>query len=99
MKFKTGILAVIVAALGACGGGGSPSVPATPAKIDGPNVKTLSHEDLMAVLHECHQYGSSDDPKVKYTVEYCSAAQSAHSMEGYTAPSKAPVDPTLNKMH
>ncbi len=53
----------------------------------------------MAVLHECHQYGSSDDPKVKYTIEYCSAAQSAHSMEGYTAPSKAPVDPTLNKMH
>ena len=88
-----------VAVLGACGGGGSTSVSAPQGKTEGPNVKTLSHEALMAVLHECHRYGSSDDPKVKYTIEYCSAAQSAHSMEGYAASSQAPVDPTLNKMH
>ena len=97
MKFKKGFLGLAVASLSACGGGGTP--PALPAKIEGPNVKTLSHEDLMAVLHECHQYGSSDDPKVKYTTQYCSAAQSAHSMEGYLSPSQAPVDPTLNKLH
>lgn len=99
MKFTRGISTVTLAALGACGGVGAPSVPAPSEKIDGPNLKTLSHEDLMAVLLECHQYGSSDDPKVKYTLETCSAAQSAHSMEGYSAPSPAPVDPALNKMH
>jgi hypothetical protein len=98
MKITTGFVVLSLAALAACGNG-APSAPAPPEKIAGPNVKTLSHDDLMAVLHECHQYGSSDDPKVKYTIEYCSAAQSAHSMEGYTTPSSAPVDPTLNQMH
>jgi hypothetical protein len=53
----------------------------------------------MAVLHECHQYGSSDDPKVKYTTRYCSAAQSAHAMEGYSTAGSAAVDPTANKLH
>jgi hypothetical protein len=51
------------------------------------------------VLHECHRYGASDDPKVKYTVGYCSAAQSAHAMEGYATSSPAPIDPALTKMH
>jgi hypothetical protein len=99
MKFTPLLIALTVPVLTACGGARAPSVPAQPDKIAGPNVKTLSHEDLMAVLHECHQYGSSDDPKVKYTIEYCSEAQSAHSMEGYAAPSRARVDPTLNPLH
>jgi hypothetical protein len=99
MKVTSVLIALTLPALTACGGASSPSIPAQPDKIVGPNVKTLSHEDLMAVLHECHQYGSSDDPKVKYTIEYCSAAQSAHSMEGYAASSRAPVDPTLNRLH
>ena len=68
-------------------------------RIEGPDVKTLSHEQLMEALHECHRYGSSDDPRVKYTISYCSAVQSAHAMEGYASPSAAVADPTLNKLH
>jgi hypothetical protein len=68
-------------------------------KVEGPAVKSLSHDQLMAVLHECHRYGSSDDPKVKYTTRYCSAAQSAHAMEGYSTAGSAAVDPTANKLH
>jgi len=96
---KLTILLMSLMALTACGGGGAASVPTPLGKIDGPNVKSLSHADLMAVLHECHRYGSSDDPKVKYTIEYCSAAQSAHSMEGYTTGSRAPVDSTITQLH
>ncbi len=92
-------IVMTVASLAGCGTGSDSSVARIPDKIDGPNVKTLSHEQLMGVLHECHRYGASDDPKVKYTTGYCSAAQSAHAMEGYTSPSAAAVDPTLNKMH
>jgi hypothetical protein len=99
MRFRAGFIVVAAAVLVACGGSGISVVPATSEKVEGPNVKTLSHDALMAVLHECHQYGSSDDPRVKYTIPYCSEAQSAHSMEGYTAPSQAPVDPKLTPMH
>jgi hypothetical protein len=53
----------------------------------------------MAAYHECTQYGPIDDPKVKYTVSYCAAIQSARLSEGYTSFSTAKVDPTLNKMH
>jgi hypothetical protein len=75
------------------------SVTNATEKVEGPDVKRLSHVELMEVLHECHRFGASDDPKVKYTVRYCSAAQSAHAMEGYAVPSAAPVDPSLNKLH
>jgi hypothetical protein len=94
-------LCVLIAFAGlcACGRGNEPAIVESTDKVDGPNVKTLSHDQLMDVLHECHRYGASDDPKVKYTVGYCSAAQSAHAMEGYASPSPAPVDPTLTKMH
>jgi hypothetical protein len=99
MKLTIVLMTLSVATLTACGGGGTASVPTPLGKIEGPNVKALSHKDLMAVLHECHRYGSSDDPKVKYTIDYCSQAQSAHSMEGYTTGSRAPVDPTITQLH
>jgi hypothetical protein len=86
-------------ALSACGRSADPQSSARSGKMEGSDVKKLTHAELMAVLHECHQYGSSDDPRVKYSTSYCSAAQSAHSMEGYTTPSSAAVDPTLTKMH
>ena len=89
----------VVAVLSGCAQGSGPTIVQTAGRIDGPNVKTLSHDQLMDVLHECHRYGAWDDPKVKYTIGYCSAAQSAHAMEGYVSPSSAVVDPTLNKMH
>lgn len=95
MKVLT--LAVIVM-LAACGNRNDSSSGSI-GKTAGPDVKTLPHDDLMAVVHECHRYGSSDDPKVKYTVDYCSAAQTAHAMEGYSTPSAAPLDPSINKLH
>ena len=93
------LIVLAVVGLTGCGSSGDPTGARTADKIEGPNVKTLSHDQLMAVLHECHRYGSSDDPKVKYTVDYCSAAQSAHAMEGYATPASAAVDPTLNPLH
>jgi hypothetical protein len=93
------LILTALAGLCGCGRGSDPTIVQTAGKIDGPNVKTLSHDQLMDVLHECHRYGASDDPKVKYTIGYCSAAQSAHAMEGYASPSSAAVDPTLTKMH
>jgi hypothetical protein len=88
-----------VAVFCGCGRGSDSTIVPTADKVEGPNVKTLSHDQLMDVLHECHRYGSSDDPKVKYTIAYCSAAQSAHAMEGYATPSSAVADPTVTKMH
>jgi hypothetical protein len=97
MKTILTVLSALLA-LSSCSRSDVPSLSRA-RKIDGPNVKTLTHDELMAVLHECHQFGSSDDPRVKYAIAYCSAAQNAHSMEGYTAPSSAVVDPTLNNVH
>ncbi len=97
MKLKPFPLIVLVTGLAACGTAGNPST--TGDRVDGPNVKTLSHDQLMDVIRECHRYGSSDDPRVKYTISYCSAAQSAHAMEGYAKATPAAVDPTINKMH
>lgn len=85
--------------LAGCGSGSPPAVSDSVQKIEGPDVKTLSHDDLMAVLDECYKYGPATDPKVKYTARYCSAAQSAHGMEGFTTPSTTPVDPTITKVH
>jgi hypothetical protein len=68
-------------------------------KLEGAPVATLSHDQLIVALHECTEYGPVDDPKVKYTVGYCAAVQSAHLSEGYNTPGTATADPTLNKMH
>jgi hypothetical protein len=99
MNFTRLLILSVVAVFSGCGRGSDSIIVPTTDKVEGPNVKTLSHDQLMDVLHECHRYGSSDDPKVKYTIGYCSAAQSAHAMEGYAAPSSAVADPTLTKMH
>lgn len=97
MKYT--LLIVAIAVIHVTGCGGSTSSGTSTGKIEGPPVNTLSHDQLMATLHECMQYGQIDDSKVKYTVQYCAAIQSAHLSEGYTNPSTAKVDPTLNKMH
>ena len=97
MKLVSWSLLLVVVTASGCGGGANPV--AAHEKTEGPAVKTLSHDALMAVLTECHQYGSSDDPRVTYTIRYCSAAQMAHSMEGYSAPSTAVVDPKITRMH
>lgn len=88
-----------IAALGLAGCGHDAANVSQGGKLEGPAVSTLSHDQLMAAYHECTHYGPIDDPKVKYTVRYCAAIQSAHLSEGYTAPGTAKVDPTLNKMH
>ena len=95
----TWLFLLMTVAVCGCGRGSDSTLVQPPAKTEGPNVKTLSHDQLMDVLHECHRYGASDDPKVKHTIGYCSAAQSAHAMEGYASPSSAAVDPALTKMH
>jgi len=99
MKYARLLIVLAIAGLTGCGSGGDPTGARDADKIEGPNVKTLSHDQLMAVLHECHRYGASDAPKVKYTMDYCSAAQTAHAMEGYARRGSAAVDPTLNKLH
>ena len=93
------LLLVMTFTLAACGTSNPAGSPAFGQKVSGPDAKSLSHEQLMDVLHECHRYGASDDPRVKYTIEYCSSAQIVHSMEGYSTPSSAVVDPSLNKLH
>jgi hypothetical protein len=91
------VFAVVVLGLAACGR--DTAAVSAGGKSEGPPVNTLSHEQLMAAYRECTEYGPIDDPKVKYTVQYCAAIQAGHLSEGYTAPGTAKVDPTLNKMH
>jgi hypothetical protein len=81
----------------ACGQG--PSAPSPAAKALGPNTRSLNHEKLMAIAQECHAFGQIDDPRVKYSMEYCASVDSAHASEGWAAPSTATVDPKLNKLH
>jgi hypothetical protein len=69
------------------------------AKIEGPDIKSLSHDQLISIYKECTQYGRIDDPRVKYTVSYCAAIQGAQLSEGYTAPGTTKVDPEITKMH
>lgn len=84
-------------ALAACGRGQSVSSP--PGKVFGPDPRSLNHDQLMAIFHECHEFGQIDDPRVKYSMQYCANVESAHASEGWTTPSTATVDPTLNKVH
>jgi hypothetical protein len=97
---RTRLLSVLgFAIVSGCGQHAESTDALSAGKVEGPAIKSLSHDQLMAVLHECHQYGSSDDSKVKYTTRYCSAAQSAHAMEGYSTAGSTAVDPALNKLH
>jgi hypothetical protein len=93
------LVCFVTAALGLAGCGRDAATVSEGGKSEGPPVSTLSHDQLMGAYHDCTQYGPIDDPRVKYTVRYCAAIQSAHVSEGYTAPGTAKVDPTLNKMH
>jgi hypothetical protein len=86
-----------VLSLAACGQQPAVSTPA--GKSAGPAVSSLSHEQLLAIYHECTQYGPIDDPKVPYTPAYCAAVQSAQLSAGYTAPASAKVDPKINALH
>ncbi len=97
MKYTQLVLAIALLNMTGCGGS-TVSVTST-EKSEGPPVNSLSHDQLMVTHRECTQYGQIDDPKVKYTVRYCAAIQSAHLSEGYTNPSTTKVDPTLNKIH
>jgi hypothetical protein len=67
--------------------------------MEGPDIKSLSHDQLISTYKECTQYGQIDDPRVKYTVPYCAAIQVAQLSEGYTAPGTGKVDPDITKMH
>lgn len=99
MNLRTLLVLALVVAAGACARRHDAPGESSFGRIDGPDVKTLSHEQLMDALHECHRFGSSDDPRVIYTVSYCSAVQSAHAMEGYATPVAPSVDPKLNPLH
>jgi hypothetical protein len=81
-------------ALAAC----NPQAP-VPAKVDGPPVDGLTHDQLMAALQECDRYGAHDDPRVRYSERYCAAVTSAHAMEGFTTKSTAKVDQTAPRLH
>jgi hypothetical protein len=69
--------------------------PPSPAKVEGPPVKSLSSAQLTAALQECNQYGQQTDPRVKYTERYCMAVEHEHD---FAPPMKstAKVDPRIN---
>lgn len=92
-------LALIVATcvLFSCGRSGPDT--ALRFKMEGPDIKSLSHDELIATYKECTRYGPIDDPRVKYAVRYCAAIQSAQLSEGYTAPGTEKVDPSITRMH
>jgi hypothetical protein len=96
---KYALMALAITAVNLVGCDSDTAGLASGRKSEGPTISTLSHDQLMVAYHECTQYGPIDDPKVKYTVSYCAAIQSARLSEGYTSFSTAKVDPTLNKMH
>jgi len=68
-------------------------------KADGPPIETLSGSQLLAAYQDCTRYGQIEDRRVKYTVPYCAAVQSAQLSIGYSDKASAPVDPQLNPMH
>jgi hypothetical protein len=72
---------------------------ATAPKVSGPEVRSLNHDQLMAIYQECHQFGPIEDPRVRYPVAYCVSVDTAQSGEGWVTPNAAKVDPEINKMH
>jgi len=100
MNRSSSLLLITILLLTGCGAGPNPPTPKTGEKIEGPPVKALSHEQLVTIYTECTQYGRMDDPRVRYTIRYCSAINSAQEMEGYsTNPASPKVDPNPVKMH
>ena len=63
MNLRTLLVLALVVAAGACARRHDAPGESSFGRIDGPDVKTLSHEQLMDALHECHRSGSSDDPE------------------------------------
>lgn len=88
---------VLLMSLTACGKPSTVSLPV--GKTDGPAVRSLSSQQLLAVYQDCTRYGQIDDRRVRYTAQYCASVQSAELSSGYTAPGTARVDPTLNRLH
>jgi hypothetical protein len=68
-------------------------------KREGPELKGLSLEQLQAIDATCRTYGSTEDPRVIYTSQYCADALIATLNAGYTRRSSAKVDPTLPPLH
>lgn len=91
------MLALFTLALSGCGRGGTSTE--SPDKAVGPDPRTLTHDQLLAIFQECHAYGPIDDPRVKYSMAYCASVETAHASEGWTTPSTAPVDQKLNALH
>lgn len=97
MKRVLASLSMCVVVLSGCSK--SPDSAGSAEKVVGPDVRSLNHDQLMAIYTECHTFGPIDDPRVKYSIPYCATVDSARSSEGWATPSTAPVDPTLNKLH
>ena len=97
MSRWTRVIAICSLALTGCSRS-SPPASATD-KVVGPDPRSLSHEQLMAIFHECHAFGQIDDSRVKYSMPYCASVETAHASEGWTTPSSAAVDPKLNGLH
>src|SRR5258708_22713678 len=87
MKRYSSLLVISILVLTGCGAGPNQPTSKTGEKIEGPPVKTLSHEQLMVIYAECTQYGRMDEPTVKHTIRYCSAINNAlrHEVHHATA--------------
>lgn len=92
-----GIVLISGLAISGCNRGSTAA--STTAKQSGPDVHSLKHGELMAIYHDCHEFGPLDDPRVKYTIPYCVSVDSAQASEGWISPNTATVDPKLNKLH
>jgi hypothetical protein len=84
-------------ALAGCGQG--PAAASHAEKGAGPDPRSLNHDQLMTLFQECHAFGRIDDPRVKYSIEYCASVESVHASEGWTTPNTATVDPKLTPLH
>jgi hypothetical protein len=97
MPYRYVMLIALATLLSSCGRN-APNTTVN-SKMEGPDIKSLSHDQLISIYKECTQYGRIDDPRVKYTVSYCAAIQGAQLSAGYTAPGTTKVDPEITKMH
>jgi len=90
---------ILLASLACAGCSRNSADGATVQKVSGPEIHSLNHDHLMAIYHECHQFGPIEDPRVKYTVGYCVNVDMAQSGEGWVTPNAAKVDPEIDRLH